>query len=344
MAAIAAKPGPVALKSGNIAAEWAHFKQKFEIFLVASQQEKAPSAVKWALLLGEAGNDALEVYNSFKDKLMETKEVTAEDGTVTTVKEDYSQSYERVLMEFDAYAAEKKSLTGCRELFNGRNQKGGEAFANWLTDLKNLIKHCEYGAIEDSVLKDRIVWGVHDKRLKETLRSKPNLSLQEVVDVCKAIESTVKPTGGLGEEAQVDALRLYNSQPLRGGKQFRSRGGGKAGRGGDHSRGHGSKPYNRGGGGQRRIRTSSSARGRGRQHGQYRNSAEEYKCRKCGKWHKAFSCPAHGKECLACGGANHFAAVCRNGAPLQANASKHNPTVKTIETVDMEGKSKESKS
>ena len=91
----AARPGPVALKSGNIAAEWTHFKQKFEIFLVASQQENAPSSVKWALLLGEAGNDALEVYNSFKDKLLVTSEVLAQDGTLTKVVEDNTKNYEK---------------------------------------------------------------------------------------------------------------------------------------------------------------------------------------------------------------------------------------------------------
>ena len=128
----------------------------------------------------------LPVYNSFRDKLLVTREVIDDEGNVTKEVEDLSQNYERVLQEFDAYATEKKSLTGCREIFNARNQKWSEAFANWLTDLKNLIKHCEYGPVEDSMLKDRIVWGVFDRRLKETLRSKPNLSLQEVIDVLYA--------------------------------------------------------------------------------------------------------------------------------------------------------------
>ena len=69
--------------------------------------------------------------------------------------------------------------------------------------MRNLIKHCEFGPIEDSMLKHRIVWGVYDKRLEETLRSNPNLSLQEVADVCKAIENTAKQASG--DEVQVDA-------------------------------------------------------------------------------------------------------------------------------------------
>ena len=253
----------------------------------------------------------------------------------------------KVLQEFDIYAAEKKSLTGCREIFNRRNQKGGEAFANWLTDLRNLIKHCEFGPIEDSMLKDRIVWGVYDKRLKETLRSKPNLSLQEVADVCKAIETTAKQASG--DEVQVDALRMqmdalrmYNRQggPSHRGRRFRGRGGGR-GRGtrrpasrlhysveGRVERRHN---YFRGGGGRDRGRGASSARGRGGQ--QQQQPEGPYQCRKCGRWHNAFRCPAHGKECNACGGMNHFAAVCRNGNG-DGHGKPENSDIKTIEVIN----------
>ena len=46
------------------------------------------------------------------------------------------------------------------------------------------------------MLRDGIVWVVYDERLKETLRSKPSLSLQETIDVCKAIEATSKISSG----------------------------------------------------------------------------------------------------------------------------------------------------
>ena len=92
---------------------------------MASQQKKASCSVKWALLLGEAGDDALEVYNSFKDKLITKEDVLDAEGVKVAERViDSSQDYDRVLAEFDKYAEEKKSLTGCREIFNARNQKG----------------------------------------------------------------------------------------------------------------------------------------------------------------------------------------------------------------------------
>ena len=47
------------LKSGNVSAEWERFKQKFDIYLIATKQSQASSEEKWALLLGEFGDDAL---------------------------------------------------------------------------------------------------------------------------------------------------------------------------------------------------------------------------------------------------------------------------------------------
>ena len=71
------KPGPVHLKNGNMHAKWLNFKQKFEIFLIAAQKTDAPSKVKWAALMGEAGEDALQIYDGFKSKLI-TSAITAD--------------------------------------------------------------------------------------------------------------------------------------------------------------------------------------------------------------------------------------------------------------------------
>lgn len=182
MEGLITKPGPVNLKSGNIHASWQRFKQKFQIFLIATGKEDAPPQVKWALLMGEGGDDVLELYNSFKESLV-TRSLTA-TGEVT--EDNKSQDYNRVVETIDGYTLEKKSVTTCRENFNKRSQKSGEPFANWLTDVRNLIKDCDYKELEDSMLKDRIIWGSNERRLRETLKGKPTLKLEEVIDLCKA--------------------------------------------------------------------------------------------------------------------------------------------------------------
>ena len=295
------KPGPVNLRAGNVAEEWNRFKQKFSIYLIATQQQNAASAVKWAILMGEAGDEALGVYNSFKDGLI-TRAVVNDVEVVT----DLSQDYERVIQEFDSYAAQKKSLTACRQLFNTRNQKHNEPFSNWLTDLRNLMKPCEYGTLEDSLLKDRLVLGVHDKRLKLSLRGKPNYSLQEIIDACKVIEANGKQET-TDAEAEVDTLQVRKNYQTRHPRGPRFRGGNQRGK----QRKVFQNPY------KAKTNARRNWRGRGAYHNQGnrpQQKPEKYQCKKCDQWHGPRECPAYGQTCHKCGQTNHFATVCRNGS------------------------------
>ncbi|KAK3913708.1 CCHC-type zinc finger protein [Frankliniella fusca] len=284
------RPGPVNLKAGNIQKSSETFKQKFGFYLIAIGKTKAAPEVKFALLMGEAGDEALEVYNSFKDKLI-TKKLN--DQNVEVIDVDNSTNYDHVLEQFDQYAAERKCVTGCRELFNARNQKSNELFSNWLPDLRNLIKDCEYGPIVDSMLKDRIIWGIHDKKLRDSIRAKSNQSLTEIIEVCKAVEATSKyPRYDNGEgHADVNAIQQV-------AKKFKKNYKGKDGgsihttKNNHHWRKNTNKSYQKG--------------------NDKKLSKFTYHCRKCDKTHEAGNCPAWGTTCSKCKGRNHFQVVCKS--------------------------------
>lgn len=202
------RPGPVNMRAGNVEVEWNRFKQKFEIFLIATAQANLDQERKWAVLMQEAGDEALEIYNAFKSSLV-TRAMNAENQEVVT---DNSRNYEAVTAAFDTYAAQKKNLTLLRERFMARNQRAKEPLLNWLTDLKNLIKPCEYctgedKTLEDSLIKDRLVLGLNNKRLKDTLKGRPQLTLQEVIDTIKAVEENVEQNAQ-EQDMEVDTLHL----------------------------------------------------------------------------------------------------------------------------------------
>lgn len=98
------KPKPVNFKAGNLEVEWNKFKQKFALYLIGANLENASPKIKFAQMLGFAGDDALEVYNSFKEKLL-TKQTNAQ-GLVTEI--DKRQDYESVIKEFDLLAKDQK--------------------------------------------------------------------------------------------------------------------------------------------------------------------------------------------------------------------------------------------
>ncbi|KAK3917654.1 Protein PET20, mitochondrial [Frankliniella fusca] len=119
------------------------------------------------MLMQEAGREALEEYNSFRDKLI-TVTLTP-DGVVH--KDDKSEDYGAVITEFRAYAEELN-----------------EPFGTWFTEIKNLVKDCEYATITDSMLKDRLELGSSDQKVRETIRENPQWTLDQAILCCKAAE------------------------------------------------------------------------------------------------------------------------------------------------------------
>jgi len=89
-----------------------------------------------------------------------------------------------------------------RCVFNQRTQSPGKAFDVFLADLRRLAKSCEYGDVEDSILRDttryysilhdRIVVGVRDDSTRRKLLQRRNLGLADAIDICKFSEVASK--------------------------------------------------------------------------------------------------------------------------------------------------------
>ena len=224
---------------------------------------------------------------------------TNDDGQ-KIIENDLSTNFESIVEQFDLYVAERKCVTGCRELFNNRNQKSGEPFSNWLTDLRNLIKDCEYGSVEDSMLKDRIIWGTHNKKVRESLRAKSNQSLNEIIDASKAVEATARYHRNSDETVEVDAAQAFPKKNM-GNYYNQSQGGGKIKKEQNYHQNRQYGPYKK--------NAKGVAAGNGGDRPKVSNL--KYLCKKCNKIHGAGNCPAWGKTCTKCNGRNHFSTVCK---------------------------------
>ena len=78
-----------------------------------------------------------------------------------------------------------------RYRFNSRNQRETETFSTYLTALRELVKDCEYGDLESDLLRDRIVCGIRDEKVRERLLRTPDLKLKGATDICVAAEESV---------------------------------------------------------------------------------------------------------------------------------------------------------
>lgn len=69
-----------------------------------------------------------------------------------------------------------------------RKQADGESFTNYILELKRLAASCEYGNMKDQIIKDMIVSGTRDNRLRENLLKDNDLTLDKAITIAKASE------------------------------------------------------------------------------------------------------------------------------------------------------------
>jgi len=139
----------------NASENWAIFKQKFNIYLKASENEKKSDEIKVAMLLNCIGDEALHLFNTFE------------------LTEGNKKVYDRVIEAFETYCNPRKNVVYNRYKYFMRNQNEGESFNNYYIELKKLARHCEFGEQLNSLLRDKIITGILDIGLQERLLEKP---------------------------------------------------------------------------------------------------------------------------------------------------------------------------
>lgn len=161
-------PEPLNL-DGNIAENWRKFQQKFENFMKACSLNEESEERKVAVLLNFVGDDALDLFNTFEP-------LTNQQRTL-----------QNVLGQFKNHCEPKKNEIYERFLFNSIVQKEGQTFDAFLTELRTAVKSTGYSKGEEMV-RDRLVFGVHDKSTQEKLLREPDLTLNKAIDICRARE------------------------------------------------------------------------------------------------------------------------------------------------------------
>ena len=197
------KPPDAVNWTGNVDCEWRTFKQRFMLYLQAVGLDSKPDARKIALLLTVAGPQAVEVFNTF----------------VYTDGED-KDKFDTVVEKFDEHCSPKKNETLERYVFRSRMQQPGESFDAFLTDLKLKAKTCNFGVLQDSLIRDQLVFGIEDKKVRERLLRETDLTLAAAVRICHASELALQhaktfSNGANGADKNSTAIATVSTRPQK---------------------------------------------------------------------------------------------------------------------------------
>lgn len=248
------QPPPKLQLTGNVAENWRRFKQRFELYLSAIDADGKEDRVKASMFLHVIGDEALEVYNNF------------------VFEEGDKMKLDKILQRFEAYCIPKRNVTYERHRFFTCVQKQGETIDQYVTELRNRSKTCEFGELTDSLIKDRIVCGIPDSALRERLLREQELNLEKALVLCRAAETVKSQVKELvSENCTVDALKKQVRKSSNAQKDKRLTGG-------------------------TRDPPDSSRK----------------QCHRCGTQHLPRKCPAYGKNCNECGKPNHYARCCKS--------------------------------
>ena len=119
--------------------EWDKRQRRFEKFKHASSLDDKEDEAQVNTIIYSMGDEA--------DDILTSLDLSAAD----------KKKYKTVLAKSDKYFIPRKNVIFERAKFNQRQQMEAETVDNFITDLYNLAVYCEYGALRDKMIFDRLV-------------------------------------------------------------------------------------------------------------------------------------------------------------------------------------------
>lgn len=124
-----------------------------------------------------------------------------------------------------------------RHNFNKRQQKPGETIEAYVSTLKNMARTCSFGALQDELIRDRLVCGITSDSVRRSLLKETELTLAKAVRICQISEFTDQHSKALSTpkhitSASVDAVQIKHgkfkrktNKPLTNIQNYRNCGG-----------------------------------------------------------------------------------------------------------------------
>ena len=85
-----------------------------------------------------------------------------------------------------------------RYKFNTRVRKPGESVSTYISELRSLAEHCNYGASLETMLRDRLLCGIEDKGIQKRLMAEPKLTYAKALELAQGLEAASKNMQELG--------------------------------------------------------------------------------------------------------------------------------------------------
>ncbi len=122
----------------------------------------------------------------------------------------------------------KPSVIVQRFKFHTHSRKPGVTVAAFVAELRQLSEHCEFGAVPEDMLRDRLNCGINDNGFQRWLLGEATLTIKRALDVAQAMEMAANNTNDIknaNSGAQPGAIHFVSkekrSKPLKSVECYR---------------------------------------------------------------------------------------------------------------------------
>ena len=190
-------PAPMVCR-GDVASNWEFFRQQWEDFEVATELVQQKTAVRLASLRSIMGKDCLQIYSNL------------------SLTPEQQESVQGCLEALEAYFKPQRNVVYERYVFNSCVQSQDENVDAYVNRLRKLASSCDFGALTDELIRDRLVIGVRDRDLKGRLLRQKGLSLQKALEMSKSNEVTKQQLKSLENEEKKNSVEEIHEFKSKG--------------------------------------------------------------------------------------------------------------------------------
>ena len=173
-------------------ADWTKWRQRFARYATVSGLSLGSDREQESVFLYSMGDVA--------DDILTTLGVDEEATNLNDIISAFNN-------HFDAH----KNVIVEHAKFNQCVQNQGESVDSFIQDLYKLANECEFGALTEELIRDRIVVGVRDDTLCKELQAKANLTLDLATQIARQAEARAENQPIITGETVVSAV--HRSKP-----------------------------------------------------------------------------------------------------------------------------------
>ena len=162
-------PAPMEVK-GDLLSNWTFFKDQWEDYEVATGLREKSKNVRVATLRSVMGRDCLRILKNLE------------------ITDDDRKDPAKCIKALESYFKPTQNEIYEQYMFYSCDQGPNENVDQWVNRLRQLSKSCNFEAMTDSLLRDRVVLGTKDKAARGRMFREKAVNLNEAVDMLRASE------------------------------------------------------------------------------------------------------------------------------------------------------------